>query len=407
MSWLRGLLVGLEAPLTLATGYLLTLLVAAVIGRRHSRKRADEQDRMVIAVLVPAHDEEGVIEGTLASLQKLEYPRDQHSVVVIADNCRDRTAVIAAAHGATVYERFDEDRRGKGHALAWAIDRLFVEQPAVEAIVVVDADCTVSPNLLSAIASRFRSGADAVQVRDRVANPTESWASALRHAAFELFNTIRPLGKSSLGLSCGLLGTGMGLTRAQLERLPWTAYSVTEDGEYHLRLVEAGGRVEFVPEASVSSPMPTSLGQAYTQQHRWESGKWIMARSWTRRLVVKGVRRRSAVMVHAALELLVPPQSLLLGLNAILGGLAILARSRMALVLFSANLTGQAIYVLGGLRLVGAPASTYRALLLAPLLSAWKIGLYLTLLAGKQPHEWVKTARVAQAQQREVTLRDG
>src|SRR5438309_2857017 len=42
-----------------------------------------------------------------------------------------------------------------------------------------------------------------------VANARASQASALRYAAFALMNTVRPLGKRRLGLSCGLFGTGV------------------------------------------------------------------------------------------------------------------------------------------------------------------------------------------------------
>ena len=49
------------------------------------------------------------------------------------------------------------------------------------------------------------------------------------------------------------------------------------------------------------------------------------------------------------------------------------------------NLIGQAIFVLGGLRVAGAPPSVFGALLRAPLLAAWKIPVHLRSVAGRGP----------------------
>ena len=115
-------------------------------------------------------------------------------------------------------------------------------------------------------------------------------------------DTVRPLGKERLGLSCGLFGTGMAFTRELLRRAPWSATGLAEDGEYHLRLVAAGERVEFIPHAWVRSAMPTSLRASRVQQARWERGRLGLIRRWTPSLVASGVARRDPVRVHAGLE---------------------------------------------------------------------------------------------------------
>ncbi len=385
------LLLLLQGLFALLTGYLLLLLGAAAARRRHPAPGGAEEPRFI--VLVPAHNEEVGIAATLASLRALDYPRDRYEVVVIADNCDDRTAPLARAAGATVLERTDPALRGKGHALAWALGRLLPARPDADAIVFLDADCQVSPNLLRALAARLVSGAAAVQADYVVANPGASWSSGLRFAAFALNNTVAPLGQSALGLSCGLLGNGMAFRRDLLERQPWTAFTLAEDAEYHARLVAAGERVVFAPEARVTSPMPTTLREARQQNLRWEGGKWLLIRTWAPRLLAAGLRRRDPGALHAGLRLLLPPQSLLLGGNLALAALAAALRHPLGRRLAALQLLGQAGYVLGGLALVRAPAGVYRALALAPVLMAWKIGLYLKILAGRGPRGWVRTDR--------------
>lgn len=385
-KWVEALSVGYAS---VSTAYLLALLAAAVV--RPQPPPAGAQRRLRFLVLIPAHDEATIIEETLASLERVDYPLDRLEVVVVADNCRDRTAEVARAAGATVLERFEPDRRGKGFALAWALGRLGAEPRQCDAVVFLDADCTPSPNLLMAIAARMEAGAQAVQAGYVVANPGDSWTSALRFAAFSLMNVVRPSGKAALGLSCGILGTGFGLRSELLQRHPWESFSLSEDVEYHLRLVEAEERVWFASEASVRSAMPTSLRESREQNLRWEGGKWQLICGWTPRLLRAGLLRRDPTLVVAGLELLVPPQSLLLAGNGALVGWAATTRSSLALRLALLNLLGQCGYVLGGMVLVRAPRSVYRALLLAPVLVFWKLVLYARVALGRGPKDWVST----------------
>ena len=104
-------------------------------------------------VVVPAHDEEAGIARTIASLAALDYPASMFRVVVVADNCSDATAERARAAGATVLERVDTQRRGKGYALSFAFDACLRDGRA-SAVVVVDADTSVSPGLLCAFDRR-------------------------------------------------------------------------------------------------------------------------------------------------------------------------------------------------------------------------------------------------------------
>src|SRR3712207_5959010 len=184
--------------------------------------------------------EDGIRDIGVTGVQTCALPislsYDRYEVVVVADNCTDATVAIARAAGVTVWERSDPSRRGKGWALAWAIDRVRSERPDAGAVVVVDADCTASPNMLTEMARRLRTGDDAVQVRYTVANPEASAASAARYAAFALVNVVRPRGRSALGLSAGLLGSGMAFSTERLDRVPWTSHGLTEDAEQHLRL---------------------------------------------------------------------------------------------------------------------------------------------------------------------------
>jgi 1,2-diacylglycerol 3-beta-glucosyltransferase len=300
---------------------------------------------------------------------------------------------VARTAGAEVWERVDPLHRGKGHALAWAFERA-LDDAEVQAVCVIDADCELSTNLLTAVAARIRAGAEAVQVPYLVSNPERSPATALRWAGFALFNLVRPLGRDRFGLSSGLLGTGMGFSRRLLLRSPWEAFSFAEDREQHMRWVLDGARVAFAPEAQVRSPSPGTLAGARAQERRWESGRGRLAARLTPRLLARSLRTRNPVDLDAALEPVLPPQSLLLAIN--LGSMAAarIGASRGIFRLAAGAALAQAIYVVGGLALVRAPGSVWRAFASLPGFLARR----LLVLAGARtgPSAWERTPRDAE-----------
>jgi hypothetical protein len=375
--------------------YLLVLLVAAWKRRDTPAEPLPHGDSTLrFVILIPAHDEEQVIGATLAAVERLSYPRDRRRVVVIADNCSDGTAAAAARAGATVLERREPDHRGKGHALNWALDRLDVDiDGGADAIAILDADCVPSLNWLTASAARLGSGARAVQASYIVANPEASAQTALRAAAFALMNTVRPMGKDRLGLSSGLLGTGMVFARELLEARRFNPDSLAEDSDLHLRLVCEGERVAFASEASVLSDMPTSPQAIDSQQRRWEGGRSQLIRDWSVPLLRAGLRHGDPVRIHAALEHFVPPQSVLALAHVCAAALTPFRPSRVARRLAIVNAAMQILFVLGGLRLTRAPRSVYGSLLAAPVLVVKKVRVLVGVGVAGAPRSWERTSR--------------
>lgn len=400
MSAARGLIAVaaglLQAWLLAVTGYLLAMLVLGA--RRPSRPAASGRPSVSgpqpwIALLVPAHDEERGIAVSVASLVAQRYPPDRFEVIVVADNCTDATAQRAAEAGATVWARDASTDRGKGQALAWAITRLQHERPGADAVAVVDADCVATPDLCREVAAELGGGARALQVRYEVSNRDDASSAALRWLGFAMRHLVRARAKHRLGLSVGLFGTGMVFAAPLLREVPWADFSLTEDAEYHVRLVEAGERVVFVEAAGVASAMPTTGAGAHEQQLRWESGNAALSRSCVPRLLRDGCARRDPHRLHLALEHAIPPQSLVLAGSLGIGAVALAARAPRVAVLSALTLAGQTAYVAGGLVALGAPASTVRALADAPELVARKVGVYARIATGRGARRWVRTAR--------------
>jgi hypothetical protein len=386
----RAVALGSTAVGGLSGAHLLLLLGAAALGRDDGAPQAS--DELTLAVVVPAHDEEHQIAATIRALQTTAYPPARRRIIVVADNCSDATAQIARATGAEVLERQDPARRGKGHALAWAFPRI-LEDARIDAVCIVDADCEVSANLLRALSGRLRAGADAVQARYVVSDPTTSSGAALRWAGFALFNVLRPRGRDRLGVSAGLLGTGAAFSRALLARSPWRAFSFAEDREQHMRWVLDGARVAFADEAEVRARAAAGGDDSRRQESRWDSGRAHLAAGLSPLLVARSARRRDLSAFDAALEPVLPPQSLLLAINVVAVAASSLAGSRTARRGATASLASQAAYVVLGLAALRAPAAVWRAFAQLPWFVARRLSGLANAAVGRGPTEWVRTPR--------------
>jgi 1,2-diacylglycerol 3-beta-glucosyltransferase len=380
----------LALPAALACAYLLaqTLMSASLPSPPASARR------LRFDIVVPAHNEAAGIAHTIANLRQLDWPTDLYRIVVVADNCTDATAALASAAGANVIERHDPNLRGKGYALQFAFQRSRVDAWA-DAIVIVDADSEVTPNLLEAFASRIERGAHALQARYGVLNPWGSWRTRLLTVAIGSVDTLRSRARERWRVSCGLRGNGWCATRQLLEQVSYNAFSLTEDLEYGIALGLAGYRVHYASEAEAAQDMTASPQAVRTQRRRWEVGRFRLIRSRTLPLLRAALQLRSAVCLDLAFELLLLPLSYVaLGVGILLTS-AILATwwhpGFMPWIWFSiACVLTLVAYVMRGWQLSGMGARGLLDLLGAPAFVAWKL---LLMLRRSEPVGWVRTER--------------
>ncbi len=386
------LLLSVEVALLVPMLYLTTLSIAALSQRLQS-KTSGSPPKTRFALLIPAHNEEAVMSALFASLQQLDYPPALVETHVVADNCTDATAAVARQAGAIVYERQNPSEIGKGYALRWLLSQVEAAGHQYDAYIVIDADSTVSPNFLRVMDTRLQAGQTIIQSQYRVQNSHEAWAAGLRSIAFALFNHLRPLGRTALGWSAGLKGTGMCFSASVMQRFGWESFSLTEDVEYHVRLVTAGLRVAYAPAAIVWSAMPTSLRQSQSQQMRWERGRLALVRRHVPRLLWGALRTGNTALFDAAMEILTPPLSVLTGLIIGCCVVGFLLPSYMGSRLGLVLLVELLLYVLIGLRAARLPFSAYRSLLFAPAYIVWKLWVYAVALVSAGDRRWVRTSR--------------
>jgi cellulose synthase/poly-beta-1,6-N-acetylglucosamine synthase-like glycosyltransferase len=392
-----GLAFVLACAVIAGTALSLYLLLLAVASLRRPPQVAQPGPPVTrFAVLVPAHEEELVIGQLLDSINTADDPGDLFEVHVIADHCTDQTASIARGLGATVHERNDPQPRGKSHALNWLVGHLLARESGerVDAFVILDADSIVSPGFLRAMDARLRTGQPLVQGLVQIDDPGADRFGQLRALAYEFISHVRPRGRSTLGLSAGLRGNGMCIARDLAARFPWDPDSLTEDYELHARLLAAGLRVSFAPDAVVRTQLPQSLAVARAQSQRWERGRLDAMRNHVPALIRDGLRRRSWASIDGALELLIPPFSIFMALMSALLVVSLLSGIVPLIVVAAVGVVAQVLYTLRGLALASRRyPSIYRALLFVPVFVLWRVWQYVVVLTRRGRVQWTRTVR--------------
>lgn len=367
---------------------LVFLTVMAWFGKAESATLSDAS-KIRLAVVVPAHNEESGLADTLQSILLAENPPDNKDIVVIADNCDDDTESIANHFGVTVLVRNDKINRGKGYALNYAFSSL-LNHDSHDGFVVVDADTYVDRNLFDEFRALFYSGGQAGQALYKVKNPEASIRTRLMNISFLAFDLLRPLARNNAGISVGILGNGFGLSRDTISDVPYNSFSIVEDLEYHLRLIDAGKTVSLIGNAAVWSDMPVGGAEAKSQRERWEGGRFIVCRQLVPRLLADVFVRHRREFIEPLFELLLLPLAFHLALI-----LPLLLSSNIIIKVYAEfSLMIVVVHVLSAMILGKANRFDYLALASVPFYVLWKLinikGILRTAIKGA---EWKRTGR--------------
>jgi cellulose synthase/poly-beta-1,6-N-acetylglucosamine synthase-like glycosyltransferase len=380
--------------------FLLAIALAAILARRREIGPVDPSSKFLI--VIPAHDEESGIAITVRSCLSANYPSLFFGVVVIADNCTDQTAAQAHDAGARVVERSDTEKKSKGYAIEYLLDSLQYsgELDSIDAVVIIDADTTIDPDLLRSFDEALRKGNDWLQAYYTVANPDESWRTRLLVYAFSLFNGVMQFGLNALGSSAGFKGNGMCFSTRGLRHRPWRSYGLVEDMEYSWTLRVRGEKIRFVPDALVYGAMLPSGGKAAEGQRlRWEFGRREIRKKYLGPLLQSPELGWGEKAVSAC-ELTIPSMAWLAIIYVFVVALDTLAWfelsapefgvARGLLLMCGVAMTlALALYTISPFLVMRLPWRYSWAIIFFPFYMVWKL---LISLQGR-PRQWVRTAR--------------
>ncbi|MEV5003809.1 glycosyltransferase family 2 protein [Nocardioides sp. LML1-1-1.1] len=236
---------------------------------------------VTVTVLIPAHNEESALPHTLTSL--LEQSHRPRRVVVVADNCTDRTIEIARSFGVDVFESVGNAHKKAG-ALNQALARILPDQGENDTVMVMDADTTLDPGFLQNAVRRFTDdralmalgglfyGEDEGELLGQFQrNEYTRYARELQRRRGRVFVLT---GTASLYRPRALRTVAAERGR-NLPGVPGDYYDtvvLTEDNELTLALKSLGALVISPPDCTVVTEVMPTWRALWAQRLRWQRG---------------------------------------------------------------------------------------------------------------------------------------
>jgi phenylalanine-4-hydroxylase len=281
-------------------------------------------------------------------------------------------------------------------SLEFGVLHLSLNPPDV--VVIMDADCRLGENTLRHLSdSAMASGRPVQSLYFMLAPENALPGKGVNLFAWRVKNWIRPLGLGLFGLPTQLFGTGMAFPFSLLAGRDLGNSRLAEDCALGIALASAGYPPLFVSEARVHSHFPVSQVGSEQQRQRWEKGHLDNIVDLVPGALAKSLRDRNLGLAALAIDMAVPPLSLLVLVTAlceILGSIAFMLGAPPAALAIPSLST--LILVLGtalAWTAVGRDVLPLRELLRLPLHAVQKLLFYHRIASGKATSAWIRTDR--------------
>lgn len=252
--------------------YQIAICLCSFVKVKKKPKLIDKNHKFM--AVIAARNEENVIANLVQSLKEQDYPSELLDVYVIADNCTDQTAKVAAEAGAIVLERFDNEKKSKGYALEWFFDYILKEKPEeYDAFCVFDADNIVAKDFYTKMNDKLCRGEKIVQGYRDIKNAGDTWVTANYAIFYWTMNRFFHYTRYRIGLSPLINGTGFMVSMDIIkENNGWHTETLTEDIEFSLKSIAKGYTIGWAHDAVVYDEQPLGFYQSWRQRMRWSVG---------------------------------------------------------------------------------------------------------------------------------------
>jgi len=222
------------------------------------------------SILVPAYNEEVVIERSVTSLVELDYPN--YEVIVIDDGSEDRTLELArnleGFHGNVEVKVLTQENAGKSAALNHG-----AREATGDIVVCVDGDSRLHPDTLKMALRHFKDPEiTGVAGNVKVVNRRNLLTNLQALEYIEGLNLVRRA--QAFFRAVNIVPGPIGIFRREaiLEVGGWADDTFAEDCDLTLKLLEKGHKIDYEPNAISYTEAPEELMPLLKQRYRWTRG---------------------------------------------------------------------------------------------------------------------------------------
>lgn len=295
--------------LSVSVLYALIYSIAGRFGRIKPSPTYSPENRF--AVLIPTYKSDEVILATAKDATMQKYPKDQYEVVVIADSLQPATIHQLKQIPVRVIEvSFEQSTKAKSLNYAFNV----LPENKYDYVLILDADNVMARDFLARINGKLNeSGAQAIQGH-RVAKNLNTNFAILDAISEEVNNHIYRKGHRVMGLSSGLIGSGMAFDFGMYKEVLKTIDAVGGfDKESELKLLRKRIKIEYAEDALIYDEKVENPEVFSNQRKRWMSAQIHYFQKFFVAGIVELFTKGNIDFFDKAFQQFLPPRILLLG----------------------------------------------------------------------------------------------
>lgn len=266
---LEAIVWGFSVIMTIYGFYFMIMSLFAFLPLKVSNKY---EPKNKFGIVIAARNEELVIGNLVDSLKLQKYPKELYDIIVVPNNCTDKTKDVAIAHGAKIYEP-KSIIKSKGDVLKEVFQHLLTRADHYDAFLVFDADNIVDENFIAEMNNAIIDGSEVAQGYRSSKNPYDNYMTGNSTIYYGLVNMFFNRPRTSIGMSGMINGTGFMVKASVLKELGgYRTKTLTEDIEFSTQIILKGKKIIWIPEAITYDEQPNNFNDSWKQRMRWTIG---------------------------------------------------------------------------------------------------------------------------------------
>lgn len=253
--------------------YSFYFLLMGIIGSFTKKKKNNELKENKIhrfAIVIPARNEQKVIQYLLDSLNKQNYPKESYEIYVAINNCTDNTEAICLENNVNIIP-CGNDLTDKGQVLSYAFKYL-ESKDDIDAYVVFDADNIVDKDFLVKMNESLLKGYKVAQGNRQGKNHKDNWLSSSYTIFYLIQNSYFNQARVNLNASSSINGTGFMIKKELLDKDNFYTETLTEDLEFAGQCAINHIKIDYVEDAITYDEYTTKFKASWIQRTRWSKG---------------------------------------------------------------------------------------------------------------------------------------
>lgn len=302
MVVLRSIVVILNIVLLIPSIYYFIFGLFPLFIKKKEEKTTYKKNKFKI--LIAARNEEVVIPNLIESIKKQNYPKELYSILVIANNCTDKTKEVSLKAGAQVLE-LNKNITCKGDCLNYVF-KMDKDDNSFDAYLIFDADNILHPNFLEEINKELEKGYMAVQGFRDTKNLYDSFTSGSYALFFYLQNEFVNKTRTNIGMSANINGTGYALKKELINLIDCTTVTKTEDTELTTILALNNIKVGYTERAICYDEQVEKFNLSFKQRKRWVQGSIQTFKKYYKEIILNFSKVSKIPLIDISLVLLLP-----------------------------------------------------------------------------------------------------